>query len=76
MNFIEKMITCAPLAGANYTADSRKVHHLLKELIQGQLAEQWVRHLTCYQDGRRDVIALRCPFAGKGNASRRIAKAE
>ena len=75
-NFNEKAIACAPLSGANYQADARRVHQLLKSYLQAETAEQWIKPLAKHQDGRRDMAALRNHYSGEGNTSRRIAVAE
>lgn len=75
-NFNEKAIACAPLTGATYQADARKVHQLLKSYLQAETAEQWIKPLEKAQDGRKDMEALRNHYSGEGNTSRRIAVAE
>ena len=75
-NFNEKAIACAPLTGATYQADARKVHQLLKSYLQAETAEQWIKPLEKAKDGRKDMEALRNHYSGEGNTSRRIAVAE
>ena len=70
------MIACAPLHGAHFRADSRRVHQLLKNFLVAETAEQWIKNLEPHADGRRDMLALREHYSGEGNASRRIATAE
>ncbi len=74
--FNDRAVARAPLTGAHFIVDSRRVHQLLKSLIQGQPAENWIRDIAHCQCGRRDMIKLRQHYAGEGNASRRIAKVE
>ena len=44
--------------------------------LQGENTENWIRNIAKYQDGRRDIIALRRHYAGEGNSTRRIADAK
>ena len=74
--FNERMICRAPLAGQYYIADSRRVHNLLLGYLQGENTEHWIRSIARYQDGRRDMIALRRHYAGEGNSTRRISDAK
>ena len=74
--FNKETIACAPLKGTKYQLDNKRVHRLLRGLIRGGPAEEWIRAQTDREDGRRDMIALRAHFAGEGNASRRIAEAD
>ena len=52
------MITCAPLDGAHFRADSRRVDQLLKNFLVAETAEQWIKNLEPHADGRRDMLAL------------------
>ena len=73
----ERMIACASLlVGQYYIADSRRVHNLLLGFLQGENTENWIRSVSKYQDGRRDMQALRRHYAGEGNSTRRIADAK
>ena len=75
-DFVSKMITCAPLVGTHFRADSRRVHQLLKNYLVAETAEQWNKNLEPHADGRRDMIALREHNSGEGNASRHFATAK
>ena len=75
-DFVSEMIVCAPLHGAHFRADSRRVHQLLKNFLVAETAEQWIKNLEPHVDGHRDMLALREHYSGEGNASRRIATAE
>ncbi|KAI2500072.1 hypothetical protein MHU86_14399 [Fragilaria crotonensis] len=75
-NFNDRMINRAPLTGQYYIADARRVHNLLVGFLQGENTENWIRNIARYQDGRRDMIALRRHYAGEGNSTRRIADAK
>ena len=75
-NFTQEMILCASLQGANFRADSRKVHQLLKNYLVAESAEQWIQDIEHLNNGQRGMQALRNHFQGEGNASRGIATAE
>ena len=75
-NFNNCMINRAPLTGQHYIADTRRVHNLLVGFLQGENTENWIRNIAKYQDGRRDMIALRKHYAGEGNSTLRIADAK
>lgn len=74
--FSERMIARAPHTGQYYVADTRRVHNLLTGYLQGEQSESWIRNIAKYQDGRRDMIALRRHYAGEGNSTRRISDAK
>jgi hypothetical protein len=75
--FNERMINRAPLTGQYYIADARRVLNLLYGYLQGdENTESWIRSIARFQDGRRDVMALRRHYAGEGNSTRRIADAK
>lgn len=76
ISFTERMISRAPHTGPYYLADSRRVHNLITGYLQGELTEGWIRPIARYQDGRRDMLALRHHYAGEGNSTRRIAEAK
>ncbi|KAI2513139.1 Reverse transcriptase (RNA-dependent DNA polymerase) [Fragilaria crotonensis] len=73
--FNEQMVHRALLTGQYFIADARRVHNLLVGFLQGENTENWIRNFAKYQDGRRDMIALRHHCAGEGNSTRRIADA-
>ena len=75
-DFVSKMITCAPLHGAHFRADSRHIHQLLKNFLVAETAEQWIKNLEPHADGCRDMLTLREHYSGEGNASRQIATTE
>jgi hypothetical protein len=74
--FNERMVRRAPLRGQYYIADARRVHNLIVGFLQGEHTENWIRAIARYQDGRRDMIALRRHYAGEGNSTRRISDAK
>lgn len=75
-DFTREMVAGASLTGTHFKADARKVHQLLKNFLVAETAEQWIKDISKYSDGRRDMKALRSHYSGEGNASRRIAIAE
>ena len=75
-SFNERVIHRAPLIGQDYIVDARHVHTLLLSFLQGENTESWIRSIARYQDGRRDMIALRRHYAGEGNSTRRIVDAK
>ena len=74
--FNERMIRRAPLRGQYYIADARRVHNLIIGFLQGEHTENWIRAIAKFQDGRKDMIALRRHYAGEGNSTRRISDAK
>ena len=72
----KRMIHWALLDGKYFIADTRHVHNLLIGFLQGENTENWIRSIAKCQDGRRDIIALRCHYAGEGNSIRRIEDAK
>jgi hypothetical protein len=75
LSFNERMITRAPHTGQYYEADSHRVHNLLTGFLHGEPTETWIHSLFHFQDGRRDMLALRHHYAGEGNSTRWIADA-
>ena len=75
-SFNEQAIACCQLSGPTFQADARKVHQLIKSFLQTETAEQWIKPVARYQNGRMDMEALRNHYGGEGNTSRRIAQAE
>ena len=75
-DFNERATACAPLSGAAFDADKRRVHQLMVSFTQGQLSEDWIKPVKRLKNGREDMKRLRAHFSGEGNASRRIAIAE
>ena len=70
------MIACAPLHGAHFRADARRIHQLLKNYLITETAKQWIKGLKVHGDGRHNMMALREHYSREGNASRSIATAE
>jgi hypothetical protein len=44
--------------------------------VQGESAEQWLKDKMKFQDGRKDILALKAHFGGVGNVTRRLADAD
>ena len=55
--FNERAVACAPLVGASFQADVRKVHQLIKSFLQTETAEQWIKPHARKQNG--SIIAAR-----------------
>ena len=75
-DFIEQTIMQAPLNGTAYLADRVTVQHALITFTTGQLSATWIKSLAKFRDGRRSMEALKNHFAGEGNTTRKIARAE
>ena len=50
-DFAQEMISCASLCGANFRADSRKVHQLLKNYLVVESAEQCIHDIEHLNNG-------------------------
>ena len=57
-DFVSEMITCEPLHGAQFRADSRCIHQLLKNYSLAEMAEQGIKNLEPHVDGCRDMHGL------------------
>ena len=75
-SFDEECIAKAPLTGPAFNADSRSVHLVIKPLIVGENAEQWIQSGFKKKNGREDLAHLTAFFQGEGNSSGRIYVAE
>jgi Reverse transcriptase (RNA-dependent DNA polymerase) len=75
-SFIDEQVARAPLQGANFQADARKVHNLILSFVGGLRAEQWIKDLKPLNNGRRDILALRNHYSGAGNVTRQITRAD
>ena len=75
-DFVSEMIAYVPLHGAHFRADSRRVHHLLKNYLVAETAEQWIKNMEPHADGHRDMLTLREYYSGEGNTSWHIATAK
>ena len=61
-DFNERAIACAPLSGAAFDADKRRVHQLMVSFTQGQLSEDWIKPVKRLKNGREDMKRLRAHF--------------
>ena len=75
VSFVDQSIGCAPLSGAAYISDRRKVHQLLISHLN-TVMQQWIEPVQKKQDGRLSYEALKNHCLGTGNVSRRVAHAE
>ena len=57
-DFISRSVAGAPLQGAAFRADARKVHQLLMNFLVAESAEQWIRGHVNQVNGRLDMVAL------------------
>ena len=72
-DFIAETITCKPLSGAHFQADTRKVHKILKIYLLAETAEQWITSIEKRTNGQDNFDALRLHYSGEGIVSRRVA---
>jgi hypothetical protein len=75
-DFEQLAIASAPLTGLIFTNDARKVHQILRGLVQGELAENWIKPKEKKQNGRIDFITLKDHYDGEGNKDILIQEAE
>lgn len=75
-SFDEECIAKAPLTGPAFDADARSVHLVIKPLVVGENAEQWIQSGFKKKNGRDDLFKLMAHYQGEGNSSRRIHVAE
>ena len=75
VSFVDQSVGCAPLSGAAYISDKRKVHQLLISHLSAEM-QQWIEPVQKKQDGRLSYETLKDHCLGTGNVSRRVAHAE
>ena len=75
-SFVEEFIARSPIIGIKYEANTRQVRQLILLSMQGQPLHEWIIPLMKKTNERIDMSALRAHYQGKGNTTRRIAKAE
>ena len=75
-SFDEECIAKSPLSGPAFDADARSVHLVIKPLVVGENAEQWIQSGFKKKNGRDDLAKLMAHYQGEGNSSRRIYIAE
>jgi hypothetical protein len=77
LTYMERMVAPqAWLTCPEFEADTLQVHQLICSYTVGENAAQWIREISKHCDGRRDLLALRAHYPGKGNNSRQIATAQ
>jgi hypothetical protein len=69
-------VDAAPLTGLNYTTDAKKVHQIIHGLVQGEIAETWIKPTERRQNGRVAFLALQSHYGGEGNKSVCVKEAE
>ena len=74
--FTEQTFMQAPLYGTAYLADQVTVKHSIITFTTWQLSATWIKSLTRFHDGRQSMRALENQFAGEGNTSQKITKAD
>lgn len=74
--FEEECIAKAPHVGTTYAADAKTVHLIIKPLVLGENAEQWIKPGFLKKNGRDDLAKLRDHFQGEGNSTRRVTTAD
>jgi hypothetical protein len=75
-DFQQLTVAAAPLSGAAFKTDARRVHQLIHGFVQGEIAETWIKPKEKKQDGRIDFQALQAHYGGEGSKSVRIQDAE
>ena len=76
-NFLDDYVMAAPLAGASYEMDARKVHAFIQTRIMGNdEAEAAIKPHETANDGRKDWKALKEQYEGTGVYAFDITKAE
>ena len=69
---IADTIACAPLSGAYFQADTRKVHQLLKNYLMAKKSEQWISSIKKRASCQDYFDALIRHYSFEGNISRRV----
>ena len=75
-DFITMTIAYTPLAGEYYEADKLTLFNMIISFTTGQPSGDWVKATHSYADGCQLMKALHDHFAGEGNATRNISKAD
>jgi hypothetical protein len=68
----KECIAKSPLSGPAFDADAQSVHLIIKTLVVGEIAKQWVQRGFKKKTGRDDLAKLTTHYQGKENSSRRI----
>ena len=75
-DFISETIACTTLSSTHFQADTRKVHHPLKDYLVADTDEQWIRSIEKRVSGQDDFTALCRHYSGEGNVIHRVATAD
>jgi hypothetical protein len=75
-DFQQLTVNAAPLSGAVFKTDARRVRQLIHGFVQGEIAETWIKPKEKKQDDRIDFLALQVHYGGDGSNSVRIQEAE
>ena len=75
-DFIADTITCAPLSGAHFQADTRKLHQFLKNYLVAETAEQYISSIKKRANVWDYFFSLHRHYSGEGNVSRRVTTAD
>ena len=75
-DFIALTISCIPLSGNQFQADTRKVHQLLKNYLEAETAEQWISSIEKSANGRDNFDTLFRHCSAKGNVRRGVATSD
>jgi hypothetical protein len=75
-SFDEECVAKAPLSGPAFNADAQSVHLIIKPLVVGENAEQWIQSGFKKKNGRDDLAKLMAHYQGEGNSLHRIYIAE
>ena len=65
--FLADTIACAPLSGAHFQSDTRKVYQILKNYLKSETAEQWIISIQKRVNGWDNFDTLRRHYSGEFN---------
>ena len=71
-----KTVLLAPLIGTRFEADSREVHQIIVASTTGADAEQFIKSVSKYKCGRRDMNIIRAFYEGTRSKNRRMLEAK
>ena len=74
--FIMKTVLLAPLIGTSFEPDSREVHQIIVPSTTGTDAEQFLKSVTKYECGCRDMNIIRAFHEGTGSNNWRMLEAK
>ncbi len=52
-----------------FNSDAHEVHGIIKALVEGESAENWITGLADHNNSHTDFFALRTHYHGEGNAN-------